>query len=233
MIPRTAVRFTELVAVAILSANVAFGQEPSAPTSERPSPTVPEGPPGAFGGPGGGFPGRGQERKVLERFDANGDGRLNLDERLDARNAMKMEGPTEDRGGGRRGSGGMRPPGMGDEAPAGPGPKVSPSDVNTYPDAPLYDTSILRSIFLQFESDDWEAELSDFHNTDVDVPCTLTVDGRKYSNVGARFRGASSYMMVAPAENAHSISRWTWWTASSVCTASRPSTCSMRMAIRP
>src|SRR6185436_7311808 len=41
-----------------------------------------------------------------------------------------------------------------------------------------------------------EAELEDFHSTDVEVPATLTVDGKKFPNVGVHFRGMSSYMMV-------------------------------------
>jgi spore coat protein CotH len=47
-----------------------------------------------------------------------------------------------------------------------------------------------------FENQDWEAELSDFHGSDVEVPATLTVDGKKYPNVGVHFRGMSSYGMV-------------------------------------
>ncbi|GMV96401.1 MAG: hypothetical protein AMXMBFR83_07670 [Phycisphaerae bacterium] len=63
-----------------------------------------------------------------------------------------------------------------------------------YPDAPLYDPDVLRTFFLDFEAPDWEAELADFHNTDVEVPATLTVDGKVYPNVGVHFRGTSSYM---------------------------------------
>ncbi|MFN0053091.1 MAG: CotH kinase family protein, partial [Planctomycetales bacterium] len=51
--------------------------------------------------------------------------------------------------------------------------------------------------FLEFENADWEAELSDFHGTDVEVPATLIVDGQHYPNVGVHFRGMSSYGMVS------------------------------------
>ena len=61
---------------------------------------------------------------------------------------------------------------------------------------PLYDPATLRTIFLEFENADWEQELADFHNTDVDVPATLTVDGKTYQDVGVHFRGMSSFMMV-------------------------------------
>ena len=50
--------------------------------------------------------------------------------------------------------------------------------------------------FLQFENPAWEKELEAFYRTDVDVPATLTVDGRTYRDVGVRFRGMSSYMMT-------------------------------------
>jgi spore coat protein CotH len=68
--------------------------------------------------------------------------------------------------------------------------------VKSYPNAPLYDAAVLRTLFLEFENKDWEAELADFKGTDVEVPATLSVDGKKYPNVGVHFRGMSSYMMV-------------------------------------
>ena len=33
----------------------------------------------------------------------------------------------------------------------------------------MYDANVLRTIFLEFENEDWEAELADFKSTDVDV----------------------------------------------------------------
>jgi hypothetical protein len=154
------------------------------------------------GGPGGPI---GQERKIVKEFDKDDDGRLNRDERVAARESLKSDrGPG--RGGrgfgppGGFGPGGGGPPGgpfgRGNREPAKPGARVSPSDVESFPDAPLYEPTVLRTLFLDFESDDWEAELQDFHGTDVEVPATLTVDGKKYSNVGVHFRGMSSYMGV-------------------------------------
>ena len=146
---------------------------------------------GGFGGFGGGkmgFPG-GQERKIVKDFDKNGDGWLNADERKVARDFLK-------KGGG--GFGGMRMPKgkFGNSEPTKPGPKVAVTDAKTYPDAKLYDTSVLRTMFFEFENKDWESELEDFHGTDVDVPATMVVDGKKYPNVGVHFRGMSSYGMV-------------------------------------
>ncbi len=151
---------------------------------------------GFFGGPGGGPGGPGgQERQLVAEFDHDGDGRLNLEERNEARQSV---------GAGGRGPGGRGFGGPGNREPAKPGPKVSPEDVAVYPDAPLYDPKVLRTLFLQFENEDWEAELAAFKNTDVEVPATLTVDGKSYPNVGVHFRGMSSYMMV-PAGSKRSL----------------------------
>jgi hypothetical protein len=79
---------------------------------------------------------------------------------------------------------------------AAPGRKMTPADVRPYPTTPVYDLGTLRTIFLQFENADWEEEMSAFKNTDVEVPATMTVDGRTYKEVGVHFRGASSFMMV-------------------------------------
>ncbi|MHC2069826.1 CotH kinase family protein [Bremerella sp. T1] len=152
--------------------------------------------PGGPGGPGGprgfGPPGSSEDRKLVEKFDQDENGWLDQKERVPARAEAKSEG--ERRGGfgppgGRRGRGGNRP------APQ-PGPKVSPSDVATNTKAGLYDANVVRTLFFEFENEDWEKELEDFHGTDVDVPATLTVDGKTYENVGMRFRGMSSYGMV-------------------------------------
>jgi hypothetical protein len=133
-----------------------------------------------FGGPFGG------ERKIVKDHDKDGDGRLNKDERAAAREALKNQG------GGFRGPGGMKM-GFGKGEPGRPGPNVAPGEVKNYPNASLYESNVLRTLFLEFENKDWETELQDFHGTDVEVPCTLTVDGKKYPNVGVHFRGMSSY----------------------------------------
>src|SRR5690606_15918850 len=91
---------------------------------------------------------------------------------------------------------GPRRRGPAEGAPAQPGARISPDQVPHYPSRPLYDPEVVRTIFLQFETDDWEDELSDFYNTDVEVPATMTVDGREYPMVGVHFRGASSFFTV-------------------------------------
>lgn len=162
-----------------------------------------------FGGPPGMMM---QERKLLKEFDANGDGWLNRQER----DAAREKSPPPDQrgpGGGPPGGGppeGGRMPrggpggGMGRRVePATPGEKVSPDDVKPE-SGDLYDTGIIRTLFIDFESDDWEKELEAFNNTDVDVPARLTVDGKTYEGVGVHFRGASSYFMV-PAGSKRSL----------------------------
>jgi len=89
-------------------------------------------------------------------------------------------------------------------ATATPGPKMSPSDVASAGAAPLYDPDTLRTIFVEFSGPDWERELTDFYNSDVDVPATVTVDGRRYAEVGIHFRGLSSFGM-APAGSKRSL----------------------------
>ena len=69
---------------------------------------------------------------------------------------------------------------------------------------PLYDPTVLRTIFLEFENEDWETELEAFKPTDVEVPAVMTVDGQRYPNVGVSFRGASSFGHV-PAGNKRSF----------------------------
>ncbi|MFM7149754.1 MAG: CotH kinase family protein [Gemmataceae bacterium] len=165
---------------------------------------------GKGGGFPGGFPGGppgGAARKLVQEFDQDGDGRLNKSERDKARASLESKGggkrgpgfggPKGGRGKGGFGPGGQREPGK-------PGPKVSPDQVKTYDKEPLYDPTVLRTLFLTFENPEWETELAAFKNTDVEVPATLVVDGKSYPNVGVHFRGMSSFGMV-PAGSKRSL----------------------------
>ncbi|MFY7877962.1 MAG: hypothetical protein ACOVQM_21065, partial [Pirellula sp.] len=117
-------------------------------------------------------PPMGEQRKILAKFDSDTDGKLNREERIAAREFLKMQ-PSGGRGpggfggmrgprgggpgpGGPGGGRGFGPPGTGNLEPATPGPKVSVSDVKSYPDEPLYSDRVIRTLFLNFESDDWE-----------------------------------------------------------------------------
>ena len=128
------------------------------------------------------------ELKVVSRYDKDNDGRLNTDERRAARAAMRG-GSTRNR---------MFPGGFGRTGAVSPGKRLTPADLRQHPTTPFYDLGTLRTIFLDFESDDWEDELSAFYNTDVEVPAMMTVDGKVYKDVGIHFRGQSSYRMVSP-----------------------------------
>jgi spore coat protein CotH len=144
-----------------------------------------------FPGPGGrgGFGGVQPDRAVVAQFDTNGDKRLDASERKAAREWLATQ-PTFGPGGrgGRFGNASTAPT---------PGRKLSTGDVKAYAGSPVYDAGTLRTLFLQFESADWETELAAFNNTDVEVPAAVTVDGRAYkAPAGVHFRGASSYFMV-------------------------------------
>jgi CotH protein len=166
------------------------------PAGERPPregrPGLDGPPPFGPGGPGpGGMGGVQEEVKLVKQFDKDGDKRLNAEERKAAREFLEKE---KAEGRGRRGPG-FRGRNENQEPPQ-PGPKLSPADVKSFSDAPLYDMQTLRTLFLEFENGDWEKEVADFYNTDVEVPAKLTVDGKTYRDVGVHFRGASSFFTV-------------------------------------
>ena len=139
-------------------------------------------------GPGGG--GMRGERKLIKQFDKDGDKILNAEERKAAREFLKKE-EAEGRGQRRGWRGG------GENFEAKPGPKLTPTDVKNFQDAPLYDIKTLRTFFFEFENPDWSKELWDFNHSDVEVPAKLTVDGKTYKDVGVHNRGASSLMAVS------------------------------------
>ena len=206
----------------LLAASAAAGLSPDvAARAQAPAtqPMPPQGPP-----PGGPAPGgRGMvppEVKLVEKFDKNGDKRLDTEERKVARewiaaNPIGRGGPGGPGGGpgrvggppapgGPPGRGGAGGPGGRGIHPGAPGRALKPADVRTYKTEPLYDPDVLRTVFLQFENNDWEQELAAFNNTDVEVPATAIVDGVTYKDVGVHFRGASSFFMT-PAGNKRSL----------------------------
>lgn len=178
------------VAVLIIGFSMAFAQPFDEPRDFPPPDFAGFPPDGGPPGRPGPFPGFNQKLEILSKFDKDNDKRLNAEERKAAREYLKNQRSAFGDIRMRRG-----PFEFFDSKPQ-PGKKISPSDVKDYPDEPLYTTNVVRTIFLEFESSDWEQELEDFHNTDVEVPAKLIVDGKEYKDVGVHFRGASSYMMV-------------------------------------
>jgi hypothetical protein len=182
---QTAAIFLGVVTVALL-----FGSSGDAPLAQAPLVTarLSQAPPSRAGFPQafrrqgfGGF-GGGQEQELVARYDKDGNGRLNREERNAARSAVN---------GGGGGFGRFR-----FSAEGVPGRRLTAADVRPYPTTPIYDIGTMRTIFLQFEEADWEEEMEAFKNTDVEIPATMTVDGRVLKDVGVHFRGASSFGMV-------------------------------------
>jgi hypothetical protein len=134
------------------------------------------------------------DRKIVKDFDKNGDQRLDRVERAAAREWLRNQPGA---GFGRFGNRGLT-------AMPQPGIRLRPSDVRSYPNAPLYDSQTLRTLFLTFDNSDWAEELGAFYRTDVDVPATVVVDGKRYQDVGVHFRGNSSYRSV-PEPLKHSL----------------------------
>jgi hypothetical protein len=132
---------------------------------------------GGFGGFGGGR----EDIAMVERYDQDEDGRLNRAERDLARGRSSSQASRS---------------GSSDTASAAPA--LTPEDADSYSDEPLYAPDVLRTLFIDFGYADWEAELEYFYGTDVEVPATITVDGRAYPDVGIHFRGNTSFGSVPP-----------------------------------
>ncbi len=136
------------------------------------------------GGKGGYMP----KLEVVKKFDKDGDGRLDSNERHAAMAYLEANPQLRKKG---------RAPVGGPQGPPPPGPRLAPGGVKTYPaSVPLFDAGTLRTLFVEFEDADWEKQLVAFHRTDVLVPAKLTVDGKVYRDVGVHFRGENSFFMV-------------------------------------
>lgn len=60
----------------------------------------------------------------------------------------------------------------------------------------LYDTTVFRTISLTFTQANWATLLANARTTEGNVPCVVTLDnGATNSNVGARYKGNTSYTM--------------------------------------
>jgi hypothetical protein len=161
---------------------VPAGQQ-AAPAQQPPATQTP-----AAGRGRGAIPVQGAEPDIalVERFDADGSKRLDYAERAAAREYL-IAHPELRRT--------VRPPSM--TRRGTPGAKLQPKDVSSFPSTvDLYDPGTLRTVFLQFDRDDWEQELAAFYHTDVEIPATVIVDGKTYRDVGISFRGNNSFTAV-------------------------------------
>src|SRR5262245_5924873 len=132
---------------------------------------------------------QGREQSLMARFDKDGDKKLNAEERKAALSFLDH---------------GFRNPFTGVIARL-TADKISPASVRNVPaTVPLYDLGTLRTLFFEFEDDNWERELMAFKETDIEIPATLVVDGKTYKDVGVQFRGNSSFSMV-PEGKKHSF----------------------------
>jgi hypothetical protein len=192
-----------LLLAASAAASLTAQQPPSGqpPNGQPPDGQSPMGQPpmGQMGMPG---PPGGRELQVVERFDKNGDHRLDASERPAALTWLKE---NRSQRGGRGGPGGFGPggfgpggfgPGAGAAANDAHGAAVAVADAPTFAGKPFYDQDTVRTLFLTFPQADWYEELSDFYRTDVDLPATIVVDGTTYPDIGVHFRGNTSYAMV-------------------------------------
>ncbi len=147
------------------------------PGAEPPAPAVP-------------VPKPAPELKLVERFDGNGDHRLDAAERQAARAYLAQHPPETAPGPSRPGQPApLLPTAL---EPVKPGEKIAPQNVPTFTGRPLYAPGVVRTLFLEFADSDWEKELGDFARTDVLVPAQLTVDGTSLTGVGARFLSRDS-----------------------------------------
>ena len=187
--PIRAVALAWVLAGTAWAAELKEGAQPPPPSGNQP-------PRGGFDGPGGGPPGMsGPDQEIVKQFDKDGDKRLDKEERKAARAWLKENKPQ--RGPGRMGGGRpFGPPGSDRREPPKAGITIKPADVKPSGVSSLYAPEVVRTVFLDFENDDWAAEMADFYNTDVELPATMTVDGEVFPEVGVHFRGKSSFMMI-------------------------------------
>jgi spore coat protein CotH len=126
------------------------------------------------------------EIQLVRQFDRDGDGRLDAAERLAAREFLRLHpAPVTRPTTGRPGQATPQPLAL---EPLRPGEKFDATTAVNHASQSLYEPKAVRTLFLEFADADWEAELADFAPTDVSIPATLTVDGRKFAGVGVHAR---------------------------------------------
>jgi hypothetical protein len=124
------------------------------------------------------------EIALVERFDRDGDHRLDDAERQAARvylANLPLSNPTPS---GRPGANVAEATEL---EPVKPGERVNPPQTETRPRRTFFDDTVVHSVFLEFDSPNWEKDLADFAPTDVWIPARLIVDGQNFPDVGVHF----------------------------------------------
>ncbi|MFZ4426878.1 MAG: CotH kinase family protein [Saprospiraceae bacterium] len=60
----------------------------------------------------------------------------------------------------------------------------------------LYDSAIVRSVYLEFPQADYWQLLRQNYNSQTEIPARMTVDGLRLDSVGVRFKGETSYLQL-------------------------------------
>jgi hypothetical protein len=60
----------------------------------------------------------------------------------------------------------------------------------------LYDKSVIRDVYLNFLQSNYWTLLKNNYSSETNLAADFVMDGKTYSNVGVRFRGNTSYMMI-------------------------------------
>ena len=61
----------------------------------------------------------------------------------------------------------------------------------------MYDKNVIRKVYLDFTQSDYWEQLEDNYESETEIPASMTIDGIVYDSVGVRFRGNTSYTMIA------------------------------------
>lgn len=69
----------------------------------------------------------------------------------------------------------------------------------------FYDSSIVRTIYLDFPQPNYWQLMTQNYNSHTDIPATMTVDGVVYDSVGVRFKGQTSFSMLPPGSQKRSF----------------------------
>ncbi len=70
----------------------------------------------------------------------------------------------------------------------------------------LYDSTLIRSVYLDFPQSNYWTLLTQNYQTHTDLLANMTVDGLLYDSVGVRFKGQTSYSQVSSQKKSFNIS---------------------------